>query len=154
MAAPGFGFSAGDFIAAVTLITRASKALKDVGGAAEDYRQVVVELDLLHEVISELLPRYLVPASTQTVPDPVATCATQQADLILQTLQEFSKFVSKFDAKLGAQAKSRWFRGAGRKAQWAIIQAQDVEKLRVKIGTQLSTLIALLQLLDKYVFPS
>lgn len=154
MAAPGFGFSAGDFIAAVSLIAKTSKALKDAGGAAEDYRRVVVELDILHEVISELLPTYLVPPSAQNTPDPIAKCAKQQADLILQTLQEFSKLVSKFDAKLGAQAKSGWFRGAGRKTQWAIIQAQDVEKLRVKIGTQLSTLVALLQILDKYVFPS
>lgn len=45
--APAFGFSAGDFIAATKLIVDVSKALKDAGGASDEYRSLVAEFDLL-----------------------------------------------------------------------------------------------------------
>ncbi|CAJ0555331.1 Ff.00g053960.m01.CDS01 [Fusarium sp. VM40] len=54
MSAPRFGFSAGDFISAVKLTNDVSNALKDVGGAAENYLEVPTELELLGDILSEL----------------------------------------------------------------------------------------------------
>ncbi|CAM1509911.1 Fc.00g002460.m01.CDS01 [Cosmosporella sp. VM-42] len=146
MAAPGFGFSAGDFVAALRLIVDVSKALKDTGGAADEYRQVLVELQLLQKVIQLLQSR----AGPQpNASDPFSAYAKQQTDLTLQSLADFLQFVSKFDAKLGVQAQSGWFRGAGRKAQWAVVQAREVEKLRTRVGGQLQLLNLLVQLQDQ-----
>lgn len=41
MSGPAFGFSAGDFIAAVNFVVKVTKALKDVGGASDEYRSLV-----------------------------------------------------------------------------------------------------------------
>lgn len=38
MVAPAFGFSVGDFIAAIQLIGKVAKALKDTGGAEDDFK--------------------------------------------------------------------------------------------------------------------
>lgn len=54
MSVPGFGFSVGDFISAVKLIIDISKALKDTGGAAENYLEVLTELKLLKNILLEL----------------------------------------------------------------------------------------------------
>src|SRR5437868_2898214 len=119
MAAPAFGFSAGDFISAVKLIVDVSKALKDAGGASDEYRNVVTELELLQNVLTQLQPRTALCSSQSSTSNPFNAYAKQQADLTLATLSDFLSLISKFDAKLGRQAPSHWYRGAGRKAQWA-----------------------------------
>lgn len=150
MAAPGFGFSAGDFISAVKLISDVSKALKDTGGASENYLQILAELDLLNGVLTQLQLQES-DASSQHNSNPFTSYARQQADLTLSTLAEFLNHISKFDAKLGPQRPSAWYRGVSRKAQWALFYAKQVDELRLQIGTQLHTLSILTQLQDRCV---
>ena len=57
MAAPAFGFSPGDFISAIEVVIKVTKALKDVGGAGEQYRAVVDELSLLRDVLDQVRTR-------------------------------------------------------------------------------------------------
>jgi len=59
MAAPAFGFSIGDFIAAIKVITRISEALKYCDGAAGEYQSLLRELKQLQLVLEQLhgLPR-------------------------------------------------------------------------------------------------
>ena len=138
MAAPGFGFSAGDFIAAIDVTIKVTKALRDAGGAADEYRSVVQELTLLRSVLDQ------VQDGGRT--GPFKDFAKAQADITLSTLSEFLGTISKFDAALGQQAGSGWYRGAGKKARWALKYAKEVEKLRARVGTQLQVLNALLTL--------
>lgn len=147
MAAPGFGFSAGDFIAATKLLVDVSKALKDAGGASDEYRQVLAEFNLIKDAITQLQATQAGSASEtpNSLDDPFATYAKKQASLTLETLTSFLESISKFNAKLGPKAKPGWFRGANRKAQWAVIQAGEVAKLRTTLGTQLHVLNMLLQ---------
>lgn len=142
MAAPAFGFSAGDFIAATKLIVDVSKALKDAGGASDEYRSLVAELGLLQNILTELQSNS---ASQPCSDGPLMGYMRQQYDLTLETLADFLGFISKFDAKLGTQAPSGRLRGAGRKAQWAVVCAKEVEKKRLKVEMQLHTLTWLLQ---------
>jgi hypothetical protein len=51
---PAFGFSAGDFITAVRLIVKVSEALKESGGATEDYQDVMQELGALELILLQL----------------------------------------------------------------------------------------------------
>lgn len=148
MSGPAFGFSAGDFISAVTLIVSVTKALKDAGGASDEYRSLTEELDLLQRILKQLHAR-------QGTAGGFDTDVKQQADLTLATLSSFLKTISKFDSKLGGNAQSGWRHGAGRKAQWAVIHAKEVDKLRVKVGAHLSQLNLLLQLQSstEYVYP-
>ncbi|KAK3385318.1 hypothetical protein B0H63DRAFT_559950 [Podospora didyma] len=139
MTTPAFGFSAGDFISAVTLLRTLSKALRDAGGAAEDYRNLKEELDVLHNVLAQFQASQSGPAG------PFSSPTKQQIGLALKTSSEFLSFISKFDAKLGGQAPSAWYRGAGKKAQWAVVYAKKVEELRAKVGFHLQGLCLMLQ---------
>lgn len=148
MPAPAFGFAAGDFIAATKLIVDVSKALKDAGGASDEYRSLLAELELLQNILTELQST----SSSRPCPGgPLAGYARQQYGITLETLSEFLDFISKFDAKLGSQAPSGKLRGASRKAQWAVVCAKEVEKKRLKVEMQVHTLTWLLQW-NEYAF--
>ncbi|KAF6220078.1 hypothetical protein HO133_003209 [Letharia lupina] len=51
---PAFGFSVGDFISAIGLVKRVTKALKETGGAPTDYQLVVIELKGLKSILRHL----------------------------------------------------------------------------------------------------
>ena len=139
MSGPAFGFSAGDFISAVSFLVKVTKALKDAGGATDEYRSLVAELGLLQRILRQLHMRQ--------GPDNIfAPDVKQQTNLTLATLSSFLKTISKFDSKLGENAHSSWHHGAAKKAQWATMYAKEVEQLRVKVGTHLAELNLLLQL--------
>ncbi|KAK4443138.1 hypothetical protein QBC34DRAFT_443643 [Podospora aff. communis PSN243] len=142
MAAPVFGFSAGDFINAVNLIIDITKALKSVGGARDDYQALVAELCLLQQVLVQLQHRQ--PSSG--IGDICGPYARQQAELTISTLSEFLRDISKFDDALGSNVPRQWYRHVGRKAQWAVAYAKDVDALRRRIGNQLHVLNIILQL--------
>jgi hypothetical protein len=139
MSGPAFGFSAGDFIAGVNLIAKVTQALKEAGGASDEYRSLGRELGLLERILRQL-------HAGQGIGGVPSPDIRQQTDLTLDTLSSFLKTISKFDAKLGQQAPSTWHHGVARKTQWAVVQAKEVEKVRVKLGTQLTELNLLLQL--------
>ena len=146
MASPGFGFSAGDFIAAGKLIIDVTQALKDAGGATDDYRKVVAQIKLLRNVYQQFQAQQANNAPSLDSRNPFSPYVKQQVGLTFDTLAEFLKTLSKFDSKLGSQAKPGWFHGAGRKVQWAVLQGKGIEKLRAELGTQSDTLTLLLQL--------
>ncbi|TVY60393.1 hypothetical protein Focb16_v003639 [Fusarium oxysporum f. sp. cubense] len=145
MTVPAFGFSAGDFVSAVNLIVDITKALKNTGGAAGDYLQVLADLNLLKDVLSHLQQQQT-GATRQRSNNPFAEHARKQADLTLSTLANFLDLISKFDASLGPQRSSAWYRGVGRKAQWALVYSKHVDDLRSRIGTQIQTLNLVTQL--------
>jgi hypothetical protein len=150
MSAPGFGFSAGDFISAVKLIIDISNALKDTGGAAENYLEVLTELNLLKDILSELQKGQDVRVAEQSS-NPFVRHAKTQAKLTLTTLANFLALISKFDASLGHRRSTSWYRGIGRKGQWALVYAKQVNNLRLRIGTQLQALLLLAQIQERYL---
>ncbi|KAF5597656.1 hypothetical protein FPCIR_3540 [Fusarium pseudocircinatum] len=145
MTVPAFGFSAGDFVSAVNLIVDITKALRNTGGAAGDYLQVLADLNLLKEVLSHLQQQQT-GATRQRSSNPFAEHARKQADLTLSTPANFLDLISKFDASLGPQRSSAWYRGVGRKAQWALVYSKHVDDIRSRIGTQIQTLNLVTQL--------
>lgn len=150
MTVPAFGFSAGDFVSALKLIVDITQALKNTGGAAGDYLQVLADLNLLKDVLSHLHQQQT-GATRQRSSNPFAEHARKQADLTLSTLANFLDLISKFDASLGPQRSSAWYRGVGRKAQWALVYSKHVDDLRSRIGTQIQTLNLVTQLQEEYL---
>ena len=51
MVPPSFGFSAGDFVAAIELTIKIGKAIRETGGATTEYRLVSQDLQLLRQVL-------------------------------------------------------------------------------------------------------
>jgi hypothetical protein len=54
MASPGFGFSVGDFIAVIKLITQITKALQATDGATDDFRMLQQELNQLQVLLEHV----------------------------------------------------------------------------------------------------
>lgn len=54
MSTPAFGHSAGDFVATLQLITKIIAAFKDSGGASEEYRHLLLELETLFGFLRHL----------------------------------------------------------------------------------------------------
>lgn len=79
-----FGFPAGDFINAVKLIIDISNALKDTGGAAENYLEVLTELKLLKDILLEL----------QKVPDGTVVEQSNNSFLNMRRLKRSSNLNS------------------------------------------------------------
>jgi hypothetical protein len=54
MAAPGFGFSFGDFVQAISILNDVRKALRDTGGAKHEIKSVSVYLEQLGILFEQL----------------------------------------------------------------------------------------------------
>ena len=127
MAGPAFGFSVGDFIAAITLVKDMVLALQDRAGAKLQYRRLVAELMNLERALTEV--RYLkIDASLL----PQKTALEQTASQCQETIEDFLKQNAKFSTTLGTQSStSRWnWRANLHKIQWALFKDDAIDKLR------------------------
>jgi hypothetical protein len=48
----GFGFSIGDFVAAINLLRQVGNALKDNGGARDEYWKTITKLEVTEAILS------------------------------------------------------------------------------------------------------
>ena len=147
MVAPAFGFSAGDFIAVIALISKVSKALRETEGAASQYQYAAVELDLIHSVlikVQSLEPSTQNEDLVQKIRLCSATCHTP--------LSRFVAKIRKFEGHLGASRSSKPVRVVKgvkrnvRKIQWAVTVEKELSKLKASIGPVLQAIEVLLQL--------
>ncbi|CAO2647556.1 Nn.00g084780.m01.CDS01 [Neocucurbitaria sp. VM-36] len=130
---PAFGFSVGDFIAAIGLIVKVSKAVKDKFGASNEYQHVILELQALEKTmryLQALQPRKSNADHVNALRGMALTCRIP--------LQEFLERIQKYEASLGpfATHSRRCLKSAGRKSQWAIFMSDEVAKLRTAIGAK------------------
>lgn len=144
---PAFGFSAGDFIAAIgtqsgchlfqfftdyyaEVCTKVAKALKDTGTAATEYQQVVVELQGLQNILIRLAALEPTESNIQHV-----NAIRGAALASTLSLQEFILKVEKFDHSMSPFAAKKPFSAskAGRQAQYALFMAEEVKKMRAVI---------------------
>ncbi|KAF1963532.1 hypothetical protein CC80DRAFT_397402 [Byssothecium circinans] len=141
MVSPAFGFSAGDFIAAIGLIIKVSKAVKEKSGAATEYQHVLLELQALERTLQYL--QGLRPTESNidhvnAVRGMALTCRIP--------LHEFLEKLRKYEASLGpfpGHHKTRW-NTLGRKSQWAVLMSDEVTKLRTAIGAKVLSINLLL----------
>ena len=59
-------------------------------------------------------------------------------------LREFLTKLERYESSMGPFAPKQSFRGAGRKAKWAVAVARDVEKLRALIAAKVISINLLL----------
>ncbi|KAL2043073.1 hypothetical protein N7G274_004133 [Stereocaulon virgatum] len=128
---PAFGFSVGDFISAIGLIKKVSKALKHAGGAAADYQNVLVELKALKNVLRHL-------ETLEPTEDNIRHVnAIRGMALACQLpLRDFMVKLERYEASLGPWSERTSFGSAGRKAKWAVSFTEEVEKLRALVAAK------------------
>lgn len=131
-----FGWSAGDLVHAVTIIYKIGKALKDSGGASDDYQEAIGFLHGLALTLNTL----------RTFDDDLACpkdaeIPRAQVDCVRQPVEKFlTKIDSKFESKLGTRAEKGFrgvMRGGHRRVEWALFVSKEAEALGRKITVPL-----------------
>ena len=137
-----FGFGVGDFIAVIRLITRVGKALKESGGAASEYQDVIQELEYLQIILTHL--------GTVRFPDVASTKPAVRLTLLISAcqhpLEEFLNRIAHFNNSLNANSQRGISRKAPRKAQWGAFMGEEIPKLRAVVAAKVMQVQLVLQL--------
>jgi hypothetical protein len=142
MAAPGFGFSFGDFVSGIKIEDN-RRDLRNTGGAKDEFQHVLI--DLQHFVILLEQLNYGVwdhggdAGHLNEIKGMALTCKTPWQELLnkSETYKSLQGTIIKgFKARLGSEA---------RKVQWAI-GLKEVEKFRTVIIAKMVSINLLIQL--------
>ncbi len=135
-----FGFSAGDIAMAVKVIAKVSNALKEAGGSASEYQEVLQYLQsllLILQHLENLEIQHINPALLNAIR---AQCTASERPVL-----EFITSIQDFDDALGAQSLKTPIRGSHKKVEWGLFMTKKIEKLRSKIGANLDMIHLLLE---------
>lgn len=149
MAAPGFGFSAGDFIAGFTLVRKLIRALNDSAGARASYRQLISELFDLDEALTGVGNLQLDP--TQSAQKIALEQAVSQCQLSITIfLDQNAKFESSLGIVPGQPISTSRWQASLHKIQWALCKDSAIQALRTEIRAHTTTLNLLLSTVQMY----
>jgi hypothetical protein len=143
MAAPGFGFSVGDFIAGAQILVRVIDAFKEAGGASSKYAKQVSFLQGFKATL-EHLERHIRSSSPSDLSDDIS----KLLDNIQTPWNEFKSFLEKYDRALAQTANKSAkpnFRKIPQVIQFTLNDLSGkVEKLRREIQEPLAAVNSLL----------
>ncbi|KAI9702790.1 MAG: hypothetical protein M1836_008004 [Candelina mexicana] len=135
-----FGFSAGDIAMAVKVIAKASSALKDAGGSASEYQEVLQYLKGLLLTLQHLQNLNIQPNNPALLNAIRAQCASSAKPVL-----DFVNSIQEFNDALGVRSSKAAISGSHKKVQWGLFVSKGVEKLRSKIGANLEIIHLLLE---------
>lgn len=147
MAAPGFGFSAGDFITALNTIAKVAESVSNLKGASAEYNLIFNQLRGLENAIrflQRLQPNEHNAAEIEAVKAMAFGC--------MVPLRGFLHDIEKYDTVLGTRLG--WKHGCGdlKKAQWGLFMEKKITKVRSTIDTQILSINMLLNALQMSVY--
>ncbi|KAG4429756.1 hypothetical protein IFR05_014760 [Cadophora sp. M221] len=131
MVLPPFGFSVGDFIAVIGQVQKIGKALQDHNGASTEYQRLLQHLQALR-----LIFQHLEELESSEVNRTLINAVQTQAHLSLKPLNDFLNAISKYDKRLGTVPWGGRVLGSARKAQWAVVVAEEVSKLQSTMSAE------------------
>jgi len=142
--ASAFGFSASDFIAAIGLTMKISKALQGTGGASSECSLVIQDLHTLQhilEFLQQVRPALGNESHVNAIRGVAITC--------LIPLNEFSeKLERRYGPISGSQPPRNFVRQTSKKIHWGVFTADEVAKFRAVIAAKFSSLGLLLGFLN------
>jgi hypothetical protein len=145
MAAPGFGFSIGDFIAGGQIITQVIKAFKEAGGASSKYASEVSFLNGLKATLDHL--ERFVGSTESSQSNDLPQDISKLLQDIREPWQEFKTFLDKYESSLGTSSSRSKFAKAPRTIQYTVNDISGkVEKLRSQTEQPLQAVNSLLSL--------
>ena len=139
---PPFGFSVGDFINAIELVNTVSQALKDVGGARDDIRLVVNDLQHLELILIQLKDGDWGAGGDVSHVNAIRGIALSCQSVLEGVLCKVESFKRSTSYERGSlvKAMSRGFK----KVQWAISMKKEVNQFRMYVLSKVVTLNLLL----------
>jgi hypothetical protein len=138
MAAP-FGFSVGDFISAIQLVSDVVQALKDSAGSSSHFVELIRELYSLERALLEVKN-----LSVSSIQEPELAAIKQAGAQCLGTIEEFLKKNLKFFRTLREGGSSSKLRDALHKVEWQLFRKEDVQSFRIMIRGHTSAITMLL----------
>lgn len=115
----------------IDLVRKIIRALKETGEASSEYQAAVVELKGLKHALQHLQ------ALEPTEDNLSHVNAIRGMALACQLpLRDFMTKLEKYESSLGPWADRSGYRGAGRKARWAVSFGAEVEKLRALVAAK------------------
>ncbi|KAH7364658.1 hypothetical protein BKA65DRAFT_142867 [Rhexocercosporidium sp. MPI-PUGE-AT-0058] len=137
-----FGWSVGDLIAAINLLTKIGCALRDVGGASSEYQDATSFLGTLQVTLESLKSLYGIPIEARTTDN-----LLQQCEHIRVPLEAFLDGVNRrYDASLGSSSHHSRLLSAPRKIQWALHTSKKIRQLQERIAVPMAAVNMLLGL--------
>ena len=135
----GFGFSVGDFIAALELVNDVIDALREANGAGAQFRELVGELNTLKTALCGVEELELDDAQINGRDALQAAAAQCQT-----TINDFWKTIQKYQTHLRVQGSGSSVKDGWMKIQWAVCKKDDVARFKEKLkGHTLAIAVAL-----------
>jgi histidinol dehydrogenase len=135
----GFGFSVGDFIAALELVATVVDALRESGEASKQYRGLVRQLDSLESVL--LRVKRLELDESQHAEH----VALQQAAAQCQrTIEDFWKKIKTYQPALSFKGTASRLKEGWMKIRWAVCKKEDINTFKADIAAHTDSIQLLL----------
>jgi Fungal N-terminal domain of STAND proteins len=147
-----FGFSVGDFIAALNLVNTVIEAVNNSRGSSATYRALIRELYVLESALLRVknLEFEESQESEKRALEQAASQCQHAIDGFLTKIQAYQPHLraeGSGDCSL-ARAKDAWM-----KIKWAFCKEEDVEKFKADLRGHSASIQLLLQTIEMYVIP-
>lgn len=126
--AAAFGFSCGDFIAAVELITMVVNALGQSSEASEGYRELVRQLYSLEIALLQVKRLHIGDSQHSEL-----VGLRQAAAQCQQTIDNFWQKIQKYQPHLQSNGSSSRLKDGWMKIKWAVCKKDDVAKFKADL---------------------
>lgn len=143
----GFGYSAGDIVVAIQLLSKVYKGLRETAGSVSEYREISGTLRSLILTLQHLADLQ------RTCTDPSLTNAIQSlSEAALNPVMDFLEEVRKYDPALSHGSTTNRFSAGYRKTEWALRVPKRITKLKADIALQLEPIHVLMESATLCVF--
>ncbi|KAG4439656.1 hypothetical protein IFR05_004853 [Cadophora sp. M221] len=137
-----FGWSVGDLIAAINLLTKIGGALREAGGASSEYQDATSFLSTLQITLENLKSLDTISIDVHKVDN-----LRQQCEHIQVPLATFLDNVNRrYEASLGSLSQCSRLLCAPRKIQWALYTSKKIRHLQERIAVPMAAVNMLLGL--------
>jgi len=123
-----FGWSVGDLVQAIKFVVKIGQALKDTGGASDDYQE---SIDFLHGVEATL--KNLEAVARLSLTGAAVHSIAPQAERIQRCLESFIASIEGYESSMGLDRKRGFHHGMWQKGKWSAFVSKKCKELQGKI---------------------
>lgn len=144
----GFGFSVGDFIAAINLVSNIVDALRETGDSGSSYRSLITQLYSLESALLQVKRIHLDDAESQ---QGEIVALRQAAAQCQRTIDDFWNTIAKYQPALRIGGSGMRFKDGWMKVKWALCRKEDVARFQADLLAQTQSIEILLGVVQAYV---
>jgi hypothetical protein len=141
----GFGFSAGDFIAAIELVGTVIGALRSSSTASLEYEELISQLLSLEKALKQVKELEFEESRCAEV-----IALRQAAAQCRRTIDGFLKKIEKYQPSLSGTGEGRRMRDAWMKVKWAVCRKEDVARFKANLVGHTESIQLLLMTVQMY----